>query len=63
MSEAEQHHVFDKFYQADTNHSAEGNGLGLPLVKKIVEMHNGSISVKSATNEGSTFTVILPKNH
>ena len=63
MSEVEQHHVFDKFYQADTNHSAEGNGLGLPLVKKIVEMHNGSISVKSATNEGSTFTVILPKNH
>lgn len=63
MSEAEQHHVFDKFYQADTNHSAEGNGLGLPLVKKIVEMHNGSISVKSAPNEGSTFTVILPKKH
>lgn len=62
MSEAEQHHVFDKFYQADTNHSAEGNGLGLPLVKKIVEMHNGSISVKSAPNEGSTFTVTLPKN-
>lgn len=63
MSEAEQHHVFDKFYQADTNHSAEGNGLGLPLVKKIVEMHNGSISVKSAPNEGSTFTVTLPKKH
>lgn len=63
MSEAEQHHVFDKFYQADTNHSAEGNGLGLPLVKKIVEMHKGSISVKSAPNEGSTFTVTLPKKH
>ncbi len=61
MTEFEQGHVFDKFYQAETNHSAEGNGLGLPLVKKIVSMHGGSIKVESKPNEGAAFTVTLPK--
>ena len=62
MSEFEQAHVFDKFYQADTNHSAEGNGLGLPLVKKIVSMHNGTVTIKSKPNEGASFIVTLPKS-
>lgn len=62
MSEEEQKHAFDKFYQADNNHSVAGNGLGLALVKQIVVMHGGSIKIKSAPNEGSTFTVFLPDN-
>ena len=62
MSDFEQEHVFDKFYQAETNHSAEGNGLGLPLVKKIVSMHNGTIRIESRPNEGAAFIVTLPKS-
>lgn len=53
-------YIFDKFYQGDTSHSAEGNGLGLPLAQKIVMLHNGSISVKSQPNAGSIFIVRLP---
>lgn len=55
-----QHSIFDKFYQGDTSHSSEGNGLGLPLVKKIVELHYGSVTVKSQPGRGSTFIVTLP---
>lgn len=61
MSETEQEHAFDKFYQADNNHSVEGNGLGLPLVKKIVSMHYGSIRIESKPNEGCAFIITLPK--
>lgn len=53
--------IFDKFYQGDTSHHVEGNGLGLPLVRKIVELHGGSVSVKSSPGEGSTFIVHLPE--
>ncbi len=60
MTEDEQAHAFDKFYQADNNHSVAGNGLGLPLVRQIVLMHDGTIQLKSAPNEGSTFTIFLP---
>lgn len=60
MTESIQHNIFDKFYQGDTSHSSEGNGLGLPLVKKIVELHQGSIAVKSQPGQGSTFVVTLP---
>ncbi|MCD8180357.1 MAG: HAMP domain-containing histidine kinase [Firmicutes bacterium] len=52
--------IFNKFYQADESHSAEGNGIGLAIVKKVVELHNGGINVKSE-NGKTTFTVILPK--
>ncbi|MDF2589505.1 MAG: histidine kinase [Anaerocolumna sp.] len=52
--------IFDQFYQVDTSHSVEGNGLGLPLVKSIVELCHGTISVKSEVGAGSTFTVSLP---
>lgn len=52
--------IFNKFYQADESHSTEGNGIGLAIVKKVVELHNGDISVKSE-NGKTTFTVILPK--
>lgn len=53
--------IFEKFYQADTSRKSLGSGLGLPLVKRIVELSEGLIEVNSAPNEGSTFRVILPK--
>jgi signal transduction histidine kinase len=59
MTEDAQKHIFDKFYQGDTSHSREGNGLGLALVKKTIDLVDGSISVESSPGQGSTFTVFL----
>lgn len=60
MSEEVQSHIFDKFYQGDTSHAKEGNGLGLALVKKILDNSHCSIDVESKEGEGATFSVHIP---
>ena len=53
-------HIFDKFYQGDTSHSGEGNGLGLALAYRIVEKLGGSLAVESKPGAGSAFTIMIP---
>ena len=52
-------HIFDKFYQADTSRKHEGSGLGLSLVKRILELHNGTVIAENAPGGGARFTVYL----
>ena len=61
MTQGVQERIFEKFYQGDASHKSLGNGLGLALVKRIVELSDGLIEVVSKPNKGSTFRVILPK--
>lgn len=60
MTPAAQRHIFDKFYQADTAHKTEGNGLGLAMVKRILELLESDIEVESVPGQGAIFTVYLP---
>ena len=55
-----QKHIFDRFYQADSSRKAEGNGLGLALVKQILTLSGGTIQMENREQGGSRFTVILP---
>lgn len=61
MDAAAAERIYEKFYQADASRQSGGSGLGLPLVKRIVDILGGSIQVKSAPGEGTAFTVSLPQ--
>lgn len=61
MPEETMQRIFEMFYQGDKAHSSEGNGLGLTIAERILDLCSGSIQVESGLGEGSTFTVILPE--
>ena len=60
MDEDTQKHIFEKFYQGDTSHTGDGNGIGLTIVGRILVLCGGSIEVDSQPGRGSSFTVTLP---
>ena len=62
IAEEDCKHIFDKFYQSDSSRKDEGSGLGLALVKQLIDLYGGSISVKSVPGKGTCFTVILPNS-
>ncbi len=60
ISPEAQKHIFDKFYQEDTSHATEGNGLGLSLAMRVLQLMNATIQVNSAEGQGTTFIVKIP---
>lgn len=60
MTQEVKQRIFEKFYQSDAGRAAKGNGLGLALVKRIIDLHGGTIEVESQVDVGSVFTIKLP---
>ena len=56
-------HIFNKFYQCDSSRKSDGNGLGLALVKRIIDIHSGKVLVQNLEEKGCRFTVVLPLNN
>lgn len=61
ISEEDLKHLFEPFYRASHTRNIHGHGLGLPLVKQIVDLHHGEITIKSTIDEGTQIIVLLPK--
>ena len=57
----EQEKIFERFYRADTSRSVQGTGLGLPMVKRIAQLHGGTVELESEVGRGSTFRVVFPR--
>ncbi len=62
MSDETSSHIFERYFQNDKSRSYDGNGLGLSIVKEIINLHKGQIIVKTTLNEGSTFIITLPNS-
>ena len=60
MEKEEVEKIFSRFYQIDKSHSGEGSGLGLSIVKRIIELSNGTINIESSKNKGTTIIIELP---
>lgn len=60
MTELTRHRIFEKFFQGDSAHKTEGSGLGLSIVKRIIDLYNGTIEIKSEIGEGTTMIVSVP---
>ena len=61
MSEETKERIFDRFYQGETSHNSQGNGLGLTIVNKIIKLCDGEIDVESEINKFTKFTIFLKK--